>query len=113
MPLLHFSIVVYFSAQGSGQHIDSTRWKIVYKNTRVENDMKEFKVHSSEHHLMVINHLEGNPLLTDGSIVIKMSGRNKKLEPYEYRLPHGYRLIYLVHKSIHEVEVLRVGEHFK
>ena len=65
------------------------------------------------HYVEVKTHLEVNPFEVDGSLVIKMSGRNKKFEPYEYRLPHGYRLIYLIHTSIHEVEILRVGEHFK
>ena len=106
-------LVIYVSAYRSADLDDSNQWKIVYKNAHVKADMENFQRDSRDRHDEVMAHLHSNPLETDGTIVLKMSGQSRTFKPYEYRLPHWYRLIYLVHVESHELEILRIDKHFK
>lgn len=103
---------VRFSAIASEVCIERRCWRVVYANKAAKDGMEDLRNAHPQHYAEVCERLSVNPFDADGRFIAKLHGKNRQYQPYEYRLPHAWRLIYLPRRSVGEVEILRVGPHF-
>lgn len=92
---------------------NQAEWKIIFENAKVKKDMEKLAIDLPERYDELQYHLNRTLSLKKPGTVEKLSCSNHKFNMlFEYRLTADKRVIYLVHKSTHEVEILYAGKHF-